>query len=88
MDGCAQKYKGFCNKYKPKQKTPKKSHWGSRLLGGITLNFEKRSSQKTKKSSTSFDFPPCQVTEKLEVAKVVSQFVEANRPPKQEGKDF
>ena len=88
MDGCAQKYKGFCNKYKPKQKTPKKSHWGSRLLGGITLNFEKRSSQKTKKSSTSFDFPPCQVNEKLEVAKVVSQFVEANRPPKQEGKDF
>ena len=88
LEGCAQKYKGFCNKYKPKQKTPKKSHWGSRFLGGITLNFQKRSSQKTKKSSTSFYFPPCQVTEKLEVAKVVSQFVKANRPPKQEGKDF
>jgi putative transposase len=56
MDGCAQKYKGFCNKYKPKQKTPKKSHWGSRLLGGITLNFEKRSSQKTKKCIRSVNW--------------------------------
>ena len=86
---CAQNYKGFCRKYKPKQKSPKKCHWGSKLLGDITFSSNGRNSRSTKKkSSPSFDFPPCQVSENEELAKVVSQFVEANRLPKQEEKDF
>lgn len=35
LEECARKYKGFCQKYKPKRKNPSKCHWGSRLLAGF-----------------------------------------------------
>ncbi len=38
LEECAQKYRGFCQKYKPKGKTPTRSHWGSRLLAGVHIN--------------------------------------------------
>ena len=55
--------------------------WGSRLLGGITLNSLKSDRLKRQKNHRLLlTFPRAVVTEKLEVAKVVGQFVEANRP--------
>jgi hypothetical protein len=30
----AKKYRGFCQRYKPKLKTASKSYWGSKLLAG------------------------------------------------------
>ena len=86
LEECAQKYKGFCRKYKPKQKKGKKCHWGSKFLGGIVLSFDGRNSRSTKKNSTKkkestlFDFPPTVMPENEEIARVVSQFVVANRP--------
>jgi putative transposase len=32
LEECAARYRGFCKKYKPKPKSEKKYHWGSRLL--------------------------------------------------------
>ncbi|NEP71890.1 MAG: hypothetical protein F6K25_08410 [Okeania sp. SIO2G4] len=40
-----QKVQGFCGRYSSKKKSPRKCHWGSRLLGDTVLNFgEKRRS--------------------------------------------
>ena len=83
LDQCAQKYKELCKKYKSKQKNSRKCHWGSKLLGGIVLSFDgrnSRSAKKKKKLSTPFDFPPTVMPDNEELAKVVSQFVVANRP--------
>ena len=46
------------------------------------LSFDGRNSRsaKKKKLSTPFDFPPTVMPDNEELAKVVSQFVVANRP--------
>ncbi|MGK7901975.1 MAG: hypothetical protein AB4352_11270 [Hormoscilla sp.] len=31
-DGCAEKYKSFCNRYKPRAKSDRRSHWGCNFL--------------------------------------------------------
>ncbi|MGB5633803.1 MAG: transposase, partial [Waterburya sp.] len=39
LEECARKYKGFCQRYKPKEKkTPNRCHWGSKLLVGVHLS--------------------------------------------------
>jgi putative transposase len=36
LEECAKKYKGFCQRYKPKEKkTPTRCHWGSKLFGFV-----------------------------------------------------
>lgn len=35
LDGCAEKYKNFCNRYKPRTKSDRRSHWGSNFLPKI-----------------------------------------------------
>jgi putative transposase len=32
LEECAKKYKGFCQRYKPKEKNPTRCHWGSKFL--------------------------------------------------------
>ena len=87
LEECARKYKGFCQKYKPKEKNLSKFHWGSRLLAGVHLE-DKGSTSNPKKSKTRFPPPPCQVSENEELTRVVRQFIQANRAPNEVGKDF
>jgi putative transposase len=54
LEECAGKYKGFEEKYKPKEKTPIKSYWGSKLLGGVHLE-GKGSTTHPKKKSLGID---------------------------------
>ena len=37
LDECAEKYRGFCKKYKPKPKPEKRNQWGSKLLAGMKI---------------------------------------------------
>ncbi len=83
---CAKKYKGFCQKYKPNEKTPTKCHWGSRLLAGV--HFESGSTTHPKKCQSRFNPPPCQVSENEELTRIVRQFIEANRAVNEVEKEF
>jgi hypothetical protein len=38
LDECAKKYRGFCQRYKPKPKPACKSYWGSKLLAGHKIS--------------------------------------------------
>ena len=41
LEECAQKYRGFCQRYKGKAKPAnKKSHWGNKLLAGFSLRYQ------------------------------------------------
>ena len=87
LEECARKYKGFCQKYKPKEKNPSQYHWGSKLLAGVHLT-NQGSTTNPKKSKSSFPTPPCQVSETPELTEVVRQFIEANRAPRDTETDF
>ena len=80
-------YKGFCQKYKPKEKNPSQCHWGSKLLAGVHLT-NQGSTTNPKKSKSGFPPPPCQVSETPELTEVVRQFIEANRAPRDVETDF
>jgi putative transposase len=90
LEECAQKYRGFCQKYKPKGKTPSRSHWGSRLLAGVHINPspDKKRSKKVNHTQKVAGHTGCQVSENELVAQVVRQFIEANQAPWEAGKDF
>jgi len=101
LEECARKYKGFCQKYKPKEKnTATRCHWGSKLLAGVHLPESKSSStreprkRETEKSKNLYSPAPslpcsaCQVSESPELTRVIRQFIEANRAPWQGEKDF
>jgi putative transposase len=80
--------KGFCQRYKPKEKTtPNRCHWGSKLLAGVYLS-EKGSTTNPKKSKSRFTSQGYQVSESPELTRIVSQFVDANRATWQVEKDF
>jgi hypothetical protein len=32
LEECAQKYRGFCKKYRPQPKPEKRNHWGNKLF--------------------------------------------------------
>jgi putative transposase len=88
LEDCAKKYKGFCQRYKPKEKkTPTRCHWGSKLLAGVHLT-NQGSTTNPKKSKSGFPPPPCQVSETPELTEVVRQFIEANRAPRDVEIDF
>jgi putative transposase len=87
LEECAKKYKGFCQKYKPKEKTPTRCYWGSKLLAGVHLT-NQGSTTNPKKSKSGFPPPPCQVSETPELTRVVRQFIEANRAPRDVETDF
>jgi len=88
LEDCAKKYKGFCQRYKPKEKTtPTRCHWGSKLLAGVQLS-NKTPTTHPKKSKSRFVQTPCQVSETPELTRIVRQFLEANRAPWQGEKDF
>jgi len=102
LEDCARKYKGFCQRYKPKEKTtPTRCHWGSKLLAGVhlssalsssTLEQRKKASEKRNNLSPTPSLPysptSSRVTESSELTRVVRQFIEANRAPWQAEKDF
>jgi len=45
LDGCAEKYKGFCSRYKPRAKSDRRSHWGCNFLPKILKLKPKQESQ-------------------------------------------
>jgi putative transposase len=87
LEDCARKYKGFCQRYKPKEKkNPTRCHWGSKLLAGVHLS-NKTPTTHPKKIKSRLQ-TPCQVSESPELTRIVRQFVDANRAPWQIEKDF
>ena len=71
LENCAKKYKGFCQRYKPKEKkTATTSHWGSKLLSGVNFSSAKSSITKPPKTKSRFS-PACQVTKSPELTRVV-----------------
>ena len=58
LEDCARKYKGFCQRYKPKEKTtPTRCHWGSKLLAGVHLSSAKSSSTLERRKKASGEKP-------------------------------
>ncbi|MEH2229417.1 MAG: transposase [Nostoc sp.] len=45
LESCAQKYRGFCQKYKGKAKPANKKSWGDKLLAGFSLSSEAQASR-------------------------------------------
>ena len=80
LEECAQKYKGFCNRYKPKSKSPRKCHWGSKILGFANFFRSQGTKKATLQRSPKKPYP-CQLIETELVGTIVRQFVEANRAP-------
>lgn len=78
LEDCARKYRGFCNRYKPKSKPMKKCHWGSRLFAGMKTEGQGRGQR-----GRGGGKPPTrpQVSESPEVSAVARQFIEANQAP-------
>ncbi|MEH1826564.1 MAG: transposase [Nostoc sp.] len=73
LDECANKYRGFCKKYRPQSKPEKRNHWGSKLLAGIVVK------QKTKKTSPGqMRLPWAEWEVNPEVNSVATQFILAN----------
>ncbi|AOY81981.1 transposase [Moorena producens JHB] len=84
LEECAKKYKGFCQRYKPKKKPARRCHWGSKLL-------DRQPSSSTLPPATTNARqarPPCLVTENELVAQVARKFIQANRPPSETKKGF
>lgn len=93
LEECAKKYKGFCQRYKPKKKTPTRCYWGSKLLAGINSSSAMGSTTNPKKPKSRFASTlrcllGCQVSETPELTGVVRQFIAANRAPWELEKDF
>ncbi|MFN6097139.1 MAG: transposase [Dolichospermum sp.] len=57
------------------------------LLAGVHFT-NQGSTTNPKKSKSGFPPPPCQVSETPELRRVVRQFIEANRAPRDVEKDF
>ncbi|MCC5656969.1 hypothetical protein LC608_08200 [Nostoc sp. XA010] len=79
LDECAKKYRGFCQRYKPKLKTASKSYWGSKLLAGQKVHKGKRKCSPGQLALPICNIGQCQVSESPELAEVVQKFVLANR---------
>ncbi|WP_375515371.1 hypothetical protein [uncultured Nostoc sp.] len=76
LDECAKKYRGFCQRYKPKAKPAKLSCWGSKLLAGHKISRNKGKHKCPPGQLTLF--AQCQVSECPQVAEVLKKFVLAN----------
>ncbi len=60
LDECAKKYRGFCQRYKPKAKPAKLSCWGSKLLAGHKISRNKGKHKCSPGQLTLFE--QCQVS--------------------------
>jgi putative transposase len=56
-------------------------------LAGVHLS-KQGSSTHPQKSKSRFTSLPCQVSESPELTRIVGQFIEANRAPREAEKDF
>ncbi|MEH2156155.1 hypothetical protein [Nostoc sp.] len=74
LEECAQKYRGFCTKYRHQAKPESRSHWGSKLLAGM------KGKKKGKKSSPGQMRLPWDEWEANngEIEKVAEKFIFAN----------
>ncbi|BAZ29838.1 hypothetical protein NIES4074_22850 [Cylindrospermum sp. NIES-4074] len=74
LEECAERYRGFCKKYRPKPKPECRNYWGSKLLAGM------KAKGKRKKSSPGQMKLPWDDWEinNEEIEKVSSKFVFAN----------
>jgi len=74
LDICAAAYRKFCQKYKPKPKPEKKSHWGSKLLAQIKARsrVKKKASPGQKSLWDEWDAPAA------DIRQVAEKFVLAN----------
>jgi putative transposase len=73
LDECAKKYRGFCQRYKPKAKPASNSNWGSKLLAGRKISRNKGKHKSSPGQLTLWE--QCQVSECPQVAEVVKKFV-------------
>jgi putative transposase len=74
LDLCAEAYRQFCKKYKPKPKTEKRNHWGSKLLEKIKARsrVKKKPTPGQKSMWEEWDAPMD------EIRRVAKKFVLAN----------
>lgn len=74
LEECANKYRGFCKRYKPQPKTEKKRQWGSKLLPNVM-----KSKSKNKSSPGQMKLPMCnwEIIDS-DISKVAEKFVRAN----------
>ncbi|WP_287312427.1 transposase [Moorena sp. SIO1G6] len=88
LDECARKYRGFCNRYKPKSKPARKCHWGNKFLAGIQVNPRTSAPKPPTLGALNPGSPQtwgargargCQVKESPEVYEM--KFIEANQAP-------
>lgn len=73
LDECARRYRGFCNRYKPKAKAEKRYYWGNRLLPKIL----KGTGKKVSPGQMSLPWNRWEANNS-EIRKVAKQFVLAN----------
>lgn len=76
LDECAEKYKGFCQKYQPKPKSEKRYHWGSKLLPKII----KGQKNQEAKGQLKLNLPSWNdwTNDNTEITEVAEKFVRAN----------
>ena len=74
LELCAEAYRRFCKRYKPKPKPERKSHWGTRLLAGIRLSRRPKKKQSPGQKSLweNWDIPL------EEIQAVTDRFLQAN----------
>lgn len=73
LDECARKYRGFCQRYKPKPKPEKRYRWGSKLLPKVTRgNGKKTSPGQMRLPWDDWTAPEAEIRE------VAEKFVRAN----------
>jgi putative transposase len=73
LDLCAAAYRKFCKKYKPKPKSEKRRHWGSKLLGKIRERMKVKKRTPGQKSLWDDWEVPAE-----EIRRVAKKFVLAN----------
>ncbi len=74
LDECARKYRGFCQKYKPKPKPETRYHWGSKLLPKVLSTRERK---KRSPGQMSLPWDDWEASNK-EIREVAEKFVMAN----------
>ncbi len=76
LDECAKRYRGFCQRYKPKTKSASKSSWGGKLLAGMGISRKKP--QQSSPGQLTLPWA-CQVWKHPELMDIAPNFIQANR---------
>jgi putative transposase len=81
LDDCAQKYKGFCNRYTPRKKKTKINQWGKKSLAGLLGNrvTAKQKPVTTGQMSLPFYQPELVQVSLNPIAEQALSFIQANR---------